>query len=81
MVATKVSGPGNMPWLRDGPQALNASAISESLDSSLTHLGCDFIDLYQLHWPDRCAARSSPTLPAYLSAASLDYIPKGPSSK
>ncbi len=54
MVATKVSGPGNMPWIRNGPEALNARAIAEAVDGSLARLGCDHIDLYQLHWPDRC---------------------------
>ena len=57
MVATKVSGPGNMPWLRGGPEALNAAAIAEALDQSLMRLGCDYIDLYQLHWPDRCTTQ------------------------
>ena len=53
VVATKVSGPGNMPWIRGGPEALNARAIAEAVDGSLARLGCDHIDLYQLHWPDR----------------------------
>ena len=53
VVATKVSGPGNMPWMRGGPEALNARAISEAVDGSLARLDCDHIDLYQLHWPDR----------------------------
>lgn len=56
VVGTKVAGPGNMPWLRGGPTALDASAITEAIDRSLARLRCNYIDLYQLHWPDRCAA-------------------------
>jgi aryl-alcohol dehydrogenase-like predicted oxidoreductase len=53
VIATKVAGPGSMPWLRGGPEALDASAIAEAIDASLSRLRCDYIDLYQLHWPDR----------------------------
>jgi len=63
VIATKVSGPGNMSWIRGGPEALNASAITEALEGSLARLSCDYIDLYQLHWPDRCAPEGLCDLP------------------
>ena len=53
-VATKVAGPsGQMTWIRDGPQRLDAAAIAKAVDGSLARLRTDYIDLLQLHWPDR----------------------------
>lgn len=53
-VATKVSGPGAMPWLRGGPSALDPENITLAIEGSLQRLGVDCINLLQLHWPDRC---------------------------
>jgi len=54
VLATKVAGPsGQMTWIRGGPQSLDASNITEAIDGSLRRLGTDYIDLLQLHWPDR----------------------------
>ncbi|CAM6106705.1 unnamed protein product [Calypogeia fissa] len=54
VVATKAAGPsGQMTWIRGGPVSLDAKNIEEAINGSLTRLGCDYIDLYQLHWPDR----------------------------
>ena len=44
-----------MEWIRGGPTSLNAQNIKEALDSSLMRLQTDYIDIFQLHWPDRCA--------------------------
>ena len=54
VVATKVTGPGQMPWIRGGPASLSAKDILEALEGSLKRLQTDYIDIYQLHWPDRC---------------------------
>ncbi|WP_282604896.1 NADP(H)-dependent aldo-keto reductase [Pelagibius sp. Alg239-R121] len=54
VLATKVVGPGTrFPYIRDGMPRLTRNHIVEALDASLQRLGCDFIDLYQLHWPER----------------------------
>lgn len=55
VIASKVAGPsGQMEWIRDGPQSLSAKNITEAIEGSLTRLKTDYLDLVQLHWPDRC---------------------------
>ncbi|KAI5680366.1 hypothetical protein M9H77_01593 [Catharanthus roseus] len=52
--ATKVCGPsGQMNWIRNGPESLDARNITEAIDNSLLRAQTDYIDLYQIHWPDR----------------------------
>ncbi|CAI5496489.1 unnamed protein product [Closterium sp. Naga37s-1] len=54
VVATKVAGPSaQMAWIRGGPFALDPVNITSAIDTSLQRLQCDYIDLLQLHWPDR----------------------------
>jgi aryl-alcohol dehydrogenase-like predicted oxidoreductase len=61
-----------MTWIRGGPHSLDASNITAALDSSLARLGTDYVDLYQLHWPDRCGlCADRVTRCGALSAAAL----------
>lgn len=56
ILATKVSGRSDrINWLRtDGSSTIvNRKQILESVDASLERLGTDYIDLLQIHWPDR----------------------------
>lgn len=67
ILATKVAGRSPMNWLRaDGsPSEQTPKQIEEAVNSSLKRLQTDYIDLYQLHWPDRPVAMFGATGLAY----------------
>lgn len=52
VLATKVTGPGSMNYIRENLR-LNRDHIHRAIDSSLSRLQTDYVDVYQLHWPDR----------------------------
>jgi len=53
LIATKVVGRTAMNWFRGGPARLDRANITAALERSLSRLGTDHVDLYQVHWPDR----------------------------
>ena len=52
ILATKISGPG-LSWIRGGGLQYTKENVSSALLGSLERLQTDYIDLYQLHWPER----------------------------
>lgn len=54
ILASKIAGRAEwLPYIRDGKNCFNRKNIEAALNASLKRLNTDYIDLYQLHWPDR----------------------------
>ena len=54
ILASKIAGPGNgIDYIRDGQLKFNREHIVAAVDASLNRLQTDYLDLYQLHWPER----------------------------
>ena len=60
IIATKVAGAASgwfVPPIRSGLTAIDAHHIIRGVEGSLRRLKCDYIDLYQMHWPDTVVPR------------------------
>jgi aryl-alcohol dehydrogenase-like predicted oxidoreductase len=52
ILATKVAGPAR-DYLRNGENSFVGTNLETALNNSLKRLKTDYVDLYQLHWPER----------------------------
>ncbi len=61
ILADKVAGASSLSWMRPNGEntSLNKKQIEFAVDRSLKDLKTDYIDLYQIHWPDRPAGAFS----------------------
>ena len=55
ILASKIAGPGEdwIPHIRNGKTRFNRIDIGAAVDASLQRLQSEYLDLYQLHWPQR----------------------------
>ena len=70
IIATKIAGAAGgwfAPPIRFGLTAIDRHHIERAVEGSLRRMGVDYIDLYQVHWPD-------PIVPMEESMAALDRL-------
>lgn len=70
IIATKITGVG-IPWIRDGGE-ITGEAIKKAVDQSLVRLQTDYIDVYQLHWPNRTSPHFSKHWPKMVPHHEVD---------
>lgn len=85
VLATKIAGGGRaMNWIRGGRLDFTEASLRTALEDSLRRLRTDYVDLYQLHWPDRNVpmfgqsefdpAQERDTVPISETLAALDKL-------
>ncbi len=70
ILASKIAGNG-LGYIRNGGDITGAAVIS-SIDASLKRLQTDYIDLYQLHWPNRTSPHFAKHHPGMLRFTEVD---------
>ncbi|MUK28995.1 aldo/keto reductase [Aliivibrio fischeri] len=70
ILASKIAGPG-LPWVREGGP-ITGDAVIAAVDASLARLQTDYIDLYQLHWPNRTSPHFGKHFPNQFKFSDFD---------
>jgi aryl-alcohol dehydrogenase-like predicted oxidoreductase len=70
VLASKIAGPG-LAWVRDGGP-ITGQAVIDAVDASLVRLQTDYIDLFQLHWPNRQSPHFGQHAPNVFNFTDLD---------
>jgi aryl-alcohol dehydrogenase-like predicted oxidoreductase len=70
ILASKIAGPG-LPWVREGAP-ITGEAVIAAVDASLARLQTDYIDLYQLHWPNRTSPHFGKHFPNQFKFSDFD---------
>ncbi|MCT8972305.1 NADP(H)-dependent aldo-keto reductase [Microbaculum marinisediminis] len=80
IVASKIVGRSWNDWFRDGGKTtdLSRAQVFEAVDKSLRRLGTDYIDLYQIHWPDRAVSGFGSVPTVFRPIADKDVPPEVP---
>ena len=79
ILASKVAGAANgwfVPPIRHGLTAVDRFHITKALEDSLRRLKTDYLDLYQVHWPDMSVPieESLYVLDEFVKAGKIRYI-------
>ncbi|MFT6984964.1 MAG: aryl-alcohol dehydrogenase-like predicted oxidoreductase [Psychromonas sp.] len=70
ILASKIAGPG-LDWVRNGGP-ITGQAVVQAVDASLKRLQTDYIDLFQLHWPNRTSPHFGKQWPNQFKFSDVD---------
>ncbi len=70
ILASKIAGPG-LSYIRDGAK-ISGETVIQAVDASLKRLQTDYIDLFQLHWPNRTSPHFAKHWPGKVTFSEVD---------